>query len=46
MLDLSRKFSVAESDSESLMLAAAGESLLARGTHGRFPFILQPEKSG
>lgn len=34
MLDLSRKFSLAESDSESLMLAAAGESLLARGAHG------------
>lgn len=34
MLDLSRKFSVAESDSERLILAAAGESLLARGAHG------------
>ncbi len=34
MLDLSRKFAVAESDHAQMMLASAGEALIARGAHG------------
>lgn len=34
MLELSRKYAAATTDSQKMLLAAAGEALLARGAHG------------